>query len=76
MRIEIVTTQRIGRIGERLLKVVLNLQARKDSKENCGIQPKLLYNLLGLDTSKLLIVEYEVQKKRRKEVLMRKKIYV
>ena len=28
MRIEIVTTQRIGRIGERLLKVILNLQAR------------------------------------------------
>ena len=66
MRIEIVTTQRIGRIGERLLKVVLNLQARKDSKENCDIQPKLLYNLLGLDTSKLLIVEYEDQKKEEK----------
>lgn len=28
MRIEIVTTQRIGRIEERLLKVVLNSQAR------------------------------------------------
>ena len=34
---------------------------------NCGIQPKLLYNLLGLDTSKLLIVEYEVQKKKKRD---------
>ena len=45
----------------------LKPEGSKDSKENCGIQPKLLYNLLGLDTSKLLIVEYEVQKKKKRD---------
>lgn len=29
--------------------------------ENCSISPRLLYNMLGLDTKKLLTVEYEIQ---------------
>lgn len=67
----------IAQSGTRLTGKITNItqsglaflkpEGSKDSKENCGIQPKLLYNLLGLDTSKLLIVEYEVQKKKKRD---------
>lgn len=39
----------------------LKPEGSKDSKENCSINPHMLYGMLGLDTKKLFTIEYEIQ---------------
>ncbi len=39
----------------------LKPEGSNNSNENCSISPRLLYDMLGLDTNKLLTIEYEIQ---------------
>ncbi len=39
----------------------LKPEGSNNSNENCSISPHLLYDMLGLDTNKLLTIEYEIQ---------------
>lgn len=39
----------------------LKPEASNNPNENCSIKPQLLYKMLGLDTDKLLTIEYEIQ---------------